>query len=65
MGTKDTAYTKAVRFFFFFLKKPPQNANCLKRTERHSVAQGWIVPETAERRGCRDQPERPCSVTLF
>ena len=40
MGTRDTAYTKAVRF----KKKTPQNANHLKRTERHSVAKGWIVP---------------------
>ena len=41
MGTRDTAYTKAVRFK---KKKKTQNANRLKRTERHSVAKGWIVP---------------------
>ena len=62
MGTRDTAYTKAVRF----KKKQKHKMQIALRELKDTLwLKDGLYQETAERRGCRDQPERPCSVTLF
>ena len=62
MGTRDTAYTKAVRFK---KKKTHKMQITLRELKDTLWLKDGLYQETAKRRGCRDQPERPCSVTLF